>query len=51
MVYFYPNSQTAKQYLMASDTLWDFLKKVNAESLATNEAIQPTTNGKSGCSV
>jgi ATP-binding protein involved in chromosome partitioning len=50
VVYFAPNSQTAKQYLKASDALWDTVQKVNEDGLATNEAIQPTTGGKSACS-
>lgn len=50
IVYFYPESVTAKRYMEASSKLWEFIENVNNKNLAGNSAIQPTTNGVSACS-
>ncbi|QOG12334.1 Mrp/NBP35 family ATP-binding protein [Arcobacter sp. FWKO B] len=50
IVYFHPESVTAKRYMQASAKLWDFIENVNSSNLADNSAIQPTTNGVSACS-
>jgi len=50
IVYFHPESESAKRYIEAGKSLWAFIEKVNAENLANNDSIQPTTGGSSGCS-
>ncbi|MFP4331734.1 MAG: Mrp/NBP35 family ATP-binding protein [Campylobacterales bacterium] len=45
-----PASLSAKEYLKAADKLWEFIVKVQDESLADNSKIQPTSGGKSACS-
>lgn len=44
VVYFHPESQSAKRYMQASKELWDFILNANAD----NTSIQPTHSG--GCS-
>ncbi len=52
VVYFHPESQTAKRFHQAADKLWRFIEKINDEGGVSNEAIQPTTpSGVSACSV
>lgn len=50
IVYFHPESVTAKRYMQASAKLWEFIENVNSNGLVGNSAIQPTTNGVSACS-
>ncbi len=51
VVYYNPESETAKRYHQAANKLWHFIEKVNEEGGASNEAIQPTTPpGVSACS-
>ncbi len=51
VVYYHPESETAKRYHQAANKLWHFIEKVNEEGGASNEAIQPTTPpGVSACS-
>jgi ATP-binding protein involved in chromosome partitioning len=50
IVYFHPESITAKRYMQAAAKLWEFIENVNDKDLAGNSAIQPTTNGVSACS-
>ncbi len=51
IVFFKPESVTAKRYQEAASKLWDEIIKVNEEGGASNEAIQPTTPaGVSACS-
>lgn len=49
IVYFNPESTSAKAYLTAADSLWKFLEKVMAENAADNSEIQPQ-DGPSACS-
>ncbi|MGP1449680.1 MAG: P-loop NTPase [Wolinella sp.] len=50
IVFFHPESKSAKEYMKAAATLWDFVERVNAQKLADNSEIQPVNNGKSACS-
>ncbi|MDD6055030.1 MAG: Mrp/NBP35 family ATP-binding protein [Helicobacteraceae bacterium] len=50
IVYFKPESKSAKEYLKAAKALWDFIEEVNAKKLADNSEIQPVDSGKSACS-
>ncbi|MCK9162029.1 MAG: Mrp/NBP35 family ATP-binding protein [Arcobacter butzleri] len=50
VVYFQPESVTAKRYMQAAANLWDFIDGVNQNALADNSAIQPTLHGVSACS-
>ncbi len=51
VVFYHPESETAKRYHKAANKLWHFIEKVNEEGGASNEAIQPTTPpGVSACS-
>jgi ATP-binding protein involved in chromosome partitioning len=46
-----PDSETAKRYQEAASNLLAFIDKVNAEGLADNSGVQPTTPpGVSACS-
>jgi ATP-binding protein involved in chromosome partitioning len=50
----HPESESAKRYLKAADSLWQFIEKVLEEDLAGNEMIQPIygVNGApSACSM
>ena len=52
IVYFKPDSETAKRYQTAASNLIAFIDKVNAEGGADNSAVQPTTPpGVSACSM
>ncbi len=51
VTYHQPDSETAKRYQEAASNLLAFIDKVNAEGLADNSAVQPTTPpGVSACS-
>lgn len=51
VTYHKPDSETAKRYQEAAKNLLAFIDKVNAEGLADNSAVQPTTPpGVSACS-
>jgi ATP-binding protein involved in chromosome partitioning len=51
IVYHKPDSETAKRYQEAASQLWKFIEMVNAEGLADNSSVQPTTPpGVSACS-
>lgn len=50
IVYFHPESKSAKDYLKAAKLLWEFIEEVNAKKLADNSTIQPVNTGKSACS-
>jgi ATP-binding protein involved in chromosome partitioning len=51
IVYFAPESKTAKKYLQIAHKTWEMIEKINSEGGASNEAIQPTTPpGVSACS-
>ncbi|MCH5322812.1 MAG: Mrp/NBP35 family ATP-binding protein [Helicobacter sp.] len=42
IIYFKPESKSAKEYLKAAKALWDFIQEVNHNKLADNAEIQPT---------
>ncbi|MBT8349221.1 MAG: Mrp/NBP35 family ATP-binding protein [Sulfurovum sp.] len=51
VTYHMPDSETAKRYQEAASNLLVFIDKVNAEGLADNSSVQPTTPpGVSACS-
>jgi len=53
IVFFKPESETAKRYQESARKLWAVIEKVNEEGGADNEAIQPTVGvngGPSACS-
>ncbi|MRJ02445.1 MAG: Mrp/NBP35 family ATP-binding protein [Epsilonproteobacteria bacterium] len=51
VVYYHPDSETAKRYHKAAHKLWHFIEKINEEGGVSNEMIQPTTPpGVSACS-
>lgn len=50
VVFFKPESRSAKEYMKAAATLWEFIEEVNAKNLADNREIQPVNTGKSACS-
>ena len=51
VTYHQPDSETAKRYQEAASNLLIFIDKVNAEGLADNSSVQPTTPpGVSACS-
>ncbi len=51
VTYHQPDSETAKRYQEAASNLLTFIDKVNAEGLADNSSVQPTTPpGVSACS-
>lgn len=50
IVYFNPESKSAKEYLKAAKSLWEFIEEVNTKNLADNKEIQPINTGKSACS-
>ena len=47
IVYFHPESKSAKEYLKAAKLLWEFIEEVNAKKLADNSTIQPVNTGRS----
>jgi len=53
VVFFHPESETAKRYQASASKLWEIVEKINAEGGVSNEAIQPTigvNGGASACS-
>jgi len=51
IVYFYPDSESGKRYLKASEALWANIEKSNKEGTIGNAQIQPTLPaGVSACS-
>lgn len=53
VVFFHPQSETAKRYQASASKLWDIIVKINEEGGVSNEAIQPTVGingGPSACS-
>ncbi len=51
IVYFAPESETAKRYMAAAEDMWAQIEKINEEGGVDNQAIQPTTPpGVSACS-
>ena len=51
IVYFHPDSTTAKRYQEAAKILWDNVEKFNEDGIIGNEDIQPTMPaGVSACS-
>lgn len=51
IVYFDPDSITAKRYRSAAFNLWQFVEKINKEGKADNSAIQPIEHNKPACGV
>lgn len=50
IVFFKPESHSAKEYLKAAHKLWDFIQKVHTEKQADNSSIQPVPSATSACS-
>lgn len=51
ITYCNPQSETAKRYMAAAETLWAKIEKINEEGGVDNQAIQPNTPpGVSACS-
>jgi ATP-binding protein involved in chromosome partitioning len=51
IVYVAPESETAKRYMSAAESIWNQIVKINDEGGVDNQAIQPTTPpGVSACS-
>lgn len=50
VVFFNPQSETAKRYQASASKLWEIIEQINADGGVSNEAIQPVANGKSACS-
>ncbi len=51
IVYFAPQSETAKRYMKAAEAIWAQIEQINEEGGVDNQAIQPTTPaGVSACS-
>ncbi len=51
IVYFAPESETAKRYMKAAEELWAQVVEINEDGGVDNDAIQPTTPpGVSACS-
>jgi ATP-binding protein involved in chromosome partitioning len=51
VVYFAPQSASAKRYMKAAELLWDNIQESNKKGIIGNASVQPTTNGVSACSV
>lgn len=45
-----PNSESAKRYMKAAESIWAQIEEINANGGVDNQAVQPTTNGQSACS-
>ena len=45
-----PNSESAKRYMKAAESIWALIEDINANGGVDNQAVQPTTNGQSACS-
>ncbi|KIM10973.1 MAG: sodium:proton antiporter [Sulfuricurvum sp. PC08-66] len=51
ITYSTPNSEVAKRYMKAAESLWATIEKINKEGGVSNAAVQPTTPpGVSACS-
>ncbi len=51
VTYFAPESETAKRFMKAAESIWATIEKINAEGGVDNAAVQPTTPpGVSACS-
>ena len=51
VTYFIPDSETAKRYMQAAQTIWAQIERINEEGGVDNDGIQPTTPpGVSACS-
>lgn len=53
VVFFNPQSETAKRYQASATKLWEIIEKINEEGGVSNESIQPTVGlngGASACS-
>ena len=50
VVYFAPESASAKRYMKAAEMLWKNIVESNEKGIISNAAVQPTTNGVSACS-
>ncbi|MBV5279613.1 MAG: P-loop NTPase [Campylobacteraceae bacterium] len=53
VVFFNPQSETAKRYQASASKLWEIIEKINEEGGVSNESIQPTVGlngGASACS-
>ena len=51
VTYFAPDSETAKRFMKAAESIWETIEKINEEGGVDNQAIQPTTPpGVSACS-
>ncbi len=49
IVFFKPESQSAKEYIKAADKLWNFIQEVQQERRADNSSIQPVPSTQSAC--
>ena len=51
VTYFAPESETAKRFMAAAESIWATIEKINEEGGVDNQSIQPTTPpGVSACS-
>ncbi len=51
VTYFAPESETAKRFMIAAESIWATIEKINEEGGVDNQSIQPTTPpGVSACS-
>jgi len=51
VTYFAPDSETAKRFMKAAESIWATIEKINEEGGVDNQSIQPTTPpGVSACS-
>ncbi len=51
VTYFAPESETAKRFMQAAESIWATIEKINEEGGVDNQSIQPTTPpGVSACS-
>ncbi|MDA3946276.1 MAG: Mrp/NBP35 family ATP-binding protein [Helicobacteraceae bacterium] len=51
VTYFAPESETAKRFMAAAESIWATIEKINAEGGVDNAGVQPTTPpGVSACS-
>ncbi len=51
VTYFAPESETAKRFMTAAESIWAMIEKINADGGVDNAAVQPTTPpGVSACS-
>ncbi len=51
VTYFAPESETAKRFMKAAESIWETIEKINADGGVDNASVQPTTPpGVSACS-